>query len=77
MRQGVAAHRFWDNTVSLAVVLIAAMTMFLIGGVITLLAMGRNTPDGLIAVMGSGMGALATLLTTSRMQAPPSGEGGL
>lgn len=72
----MSASKYWfHNTVSLAVVIVGALTFFLIVGCIVLLGMDREPPEGLIAVMGSGVGALATLLVSRPTDQPNTEEG--
>lgn len=52
-----------NDVAVLAVKGIIAITFLALGGTIGLLAQGKNAPDGVIAVVGSGIGSLSTLLT--------------
>lgn len=45
-----------------AVVLVGAITMLTIAATTVLLLRGREAPDGLIAIAGSGLGSLGTFL---------------
>lgn len=63
-------QRWSENPVALAVMIVGALTFFLILGVVALLAADRDVPDWFSALIGSGMGALATLLV-SRQNVPP------
>ncbi len=53
--------------------IVGALTFCLIIGAVALIADGKDIPDWFSALIGSGMGALATLLV-SRQNIPPSGE---
>lgn len=67
----VARVQKWsENPVSMAVMIVGALTFMLIAGVIGLLAAEKPVPDWFSALVGSGMGSLATLLV-SRQNLPP------
>lgn len=55
--------------------IVGGLTFCLIVGVIGLLAASRDVPDWFSALVGSGMGALATLLV-SRQNVPPDPKEG-
>lgn len=55
--------------------IVGGLTFCLIVGVIGLLAASRDVPDWFSALVGSGMGALATLLV-SRQNVPPDPKDG-
>lgn len=57
----------------MAVFIVGLLTLVLICGVIGLLAASREVPDWFSALVGSGMGSLATLLV-SRQNIPPEPE---
>lgn len=57
----------------MAVMIVGLLTLLLILGVIGLLAAEKPVPDWFSALVGSGMGSLATLLV-SRQNVPPDGE---
>lgn len=63
-------QRWSENPVALAVMIVGGLTFCLIIGVIGLLAASKDVPDWFSALVGSGMGALATLLV-SRQNVPP------
>ena len=67
-------QRWFNHPVSLAVLIVGGLTFCLIIGTIGLLAMDRDAPEGLIAVLGSGMGALATLLVSKANPLPDQGK---
>lgn len=66
-------QRWFNHPVSLAVLIVGGLTFCLIMGVIILIGMDREAPEGLIAVMGSGVGALATLLVSKANPLPDQG----
>ena len=70
-----APQRWSENPVALAVMIVGGLTFCLIVGVIGLLASSRDVPDWFSALVGSGMGALATLLV-SRQNVPPDPKEG-
>jgi hypothetical protein len=63
-------QKWSENPVTLAVLIVGALTFTLSMGVITLLYAGKDVPDWFSALVGSGMGSLATLLV-SRQNVPP------
>jgi hypothetical protein len=63
-------QRWSENPVTLAVIIVGGLTFSLILGVLILIGMERDVPDWFSALMGSGMGSLATLLV-SRQNVPP------
>lgn len=65
-----APQRWSENPVALAVMIVGGLTLTLSLGVIGLLYAGKQVPDWFSALVGSGMGALATLLV-SRQNVPP------
>lgn len=67
-------QRWFNHPVSLAVLIVGGLTFCLIMGVIILIGMDREAPEGLIAVMGSGVGALATLLVSKANPLPDQGR---
>lgn len=68
-------QRWSENPVALAVMIVGGLTFCLIIGVIGLLAASKDVPDWFSALVGSGMGALATLLV-SRQNVPPDPKEG-
>lgn len=70
-----APQRWSENPVALAVMIVGGLTFCLIIGVIGLLAASKDVPDWFSALVGSGMGALATLLV-SRQNVPPDPKEG-
>ena len=67
-------QQWFNHPVSLAVIIVGGLTFCLIIGTIILIAMDREAPEGLIAVMGSGVGALATLLVSKANPLPEQGD---
>lgn len=77
---GGSEQKWWQATVSLAVIIVGLITLATILGIVGLLFRSTEPPDGLIAVAASGVGALATLLTTGRTAnslPPKEGTNGL
>lgn len=66
----VNPQRWSENPVTLAVLIVGGLTFALIVGVLVLLGIGTAVPDWFSALIGSGMGSLATLLV-SRQNVPP------
>ena len=62
------------STLRLAVAAVGLITLTTVVAITILLAMGREAPDGLIAIGAGGVGALATLLTGQAGRVPDSTE---
>ncbi len=61
-----STRRAPSSVLRLAVQWVGALTLTAIVGIGILLGSGKDAPEGLIAIAGGGVGALGTLLTTSK-----------
>lgn len=62
-------------TVQTVVVILGLITLALIGGAFTLLAMSKTVPDPVWTLSGVGVGAFGSLLASTRTNPAPNNEG--